>query len=71
VSCSGHAGPPIHRCSSRIVPTKRVIASSFGKMPTNSVLRLTSPLMRSSGLVECRSRIAAEFGGAAEVAAAL
>jgi Berberine and berberine like len=28
-------------------------AASFGKMPTTSVLRLISPLRRSSGLVEC------------------
>ncbi len=29
------------------------MAASFGKMPTTSVLRLISPLRRSSGFVEC------------------
>jgi hypothetical protein len=37
--------------SSRIAPTRRVIASSLGKMPTTSVRRLTSPLSRSRPLV--------------------
>ena len=36
-----------------IAPTKRVMAASLGKMPTTSVRRLTSPISRSSGLVEC------------------
>jgi hypothetical protein len=40
-------------CSSRIAPTRRVIASSLGKMPTTSVRRLISPLRRSIGLVPC------------------
>ena len=39
-------------CSSRMAPTKRVMASSLGKMPTTSVRRLISPFSRSSGLVE-------------------
>src|SRR6188472_4136341 len=40
-------------CSSRIAPTRRTMASSLGKMPTTSVLRLISPLRRSIGFVEC------------------
>src|SRR5271166_6808074 len=39
-------------CSIRMEPTSRMIASSFGKMPTTLVLRLISPLGRSMGLVE-------------------
>ncbi len=35
-----------------MAPTRRMIAASLGKMPTTSVRRLTSPLRRSSGLVE-------------------
>src|SRR5215472_2077773 len=38
-------------CSNRIAPTRRMIATSFGKIPTTSVLRLISPLTRSIGLV--------------------
>jgi hypothetical protein len=34
-------------------PTRRMMASSLGKMPTTSVRRLISPLRRSIGLVEC------------------
>ena len=34
-----------------MAPTRRVMASSLGKMPTTSVRRLISPLSRSSGLV--------------------
>src|SRR6476620_11087202 len=41
-------------CSSSKAPTRRTMASSLGKMPTTSVLRLISPLMRSIGLIECR-----------------
>lgn len=40
-------------CSSRIAPTKRAMAPSFGKIPTTSVRSLISPLTRSIGLVEC------------------
>lgn len=40
-------------CSSRIAPTRRMMASSLGKMPTISVLRLISPLRRSIGSVLC------------------
>src|SRR6478752_6498124 len=52
-------------CSSRMAPTRRVIASSLGKMPTTSVRRLISPLTRSSGLVAAVSggRIAPSPGG--------
>ena len=45
--CTAHSS----FCSSRIAPTRRVMASSFGKMPTTSVRRLISPLTRSIGLV--------------------
>ena len=38
-------------CSSRIAPTRRVMASSLGKMPTTLVRRLTSICSRSMGLV--------------------
>jgi len=38
-------------CSSSSAPTRRTMASSFGKMPTTSVRRLISPLRRSIGLV--------------------
>jgi hypothetical protein len=34
-----------------MAPTRRVMASALGKMPTTSVRRLISPLRRSSGLV--------------------
>ncbi|RVK93801.1 diguanylate cyclase [Sinorhizobium meliloti] len=47
--CTAHSS----FCSSRIAPTRRTMASSLGKMPTTSVLRLISPLRRSIGLVEC------------------
>ena len=40
-------------CSIKMVPTRRTMASSFGKMPTTSVRRLISPLRRSIGLVLC------------------
>ena len=39
--------------SARIAPTSRVMAASFGKMPTTLVRRLISPLSRSRELVEC------------------
>src|SRR5215470_11397743 len=45
--CTAHSS----FCSSRIAPTRRVMAASLGKMPTTSVRRLISPLRRSSGLV--------------------
>ena len=45
-------GPYTSFCSSRMAPTRRVMAASLGKMPTTSVRRLISPLTRSSGLVE-------------------
>src|SRR5512132_11687 len=35
-----------------MAPTRRVMASSFGKMPTTLVRRLTSPFRRSRGLTE-------------------
>jgi hypothetical protein len=38
-------------CSSRMAPTKRMMAASLGTMPTVSVRRLISPLRRSMGLV--------------------
>ena len=38
-------------CSMRVAPTKRVMASPFGKMPMTLVRRLISPLSRSMGLV--------------------
>src|SRR5438874_12911602 len=34
-----------------MAPTRRMNASSLGKMPTTSVRRLISPLRRSNGLV--------------------
>lgn len=43
--CTAHSS----FCSSRIAPTRRTIASSFGKIPTTSVRRLISPLRRSIG----------------------
>ena len=39
-------------CSRSSAPTKRVMAGSFGKMPTTSVRRLISALSRSNGSVE-------------------
>ena len=40
-------------CSRSRAPTRRTMASSFGKMPTTSVRRLISPFRRSTGFVEC------------------
>ena len=53
----GHVAGPLHRPLVVLLeqdgaPTRRVIAASLGKMPTTSVRRSTSPLTRSSGLVE-------------------
>ena len=39
-----------------MAPISRVMAASFGKMPTTLVRRLISPLRRSIGLVECSRR---------------
>ena len=47
--CNAHSS----FCSSRMAPTRRVMASSLGKIPTTSVRRLISPLSRSIGLVLC------------------
>lgn len=51
-SCILTAARPISFCSSRMAPTRRTMASSLGKMPTTSVLRLISPLMRSMEWIE-------------------
>src|SRR3989344_5544517 len=40
-------------CSISTAPTRRMMLSSFGKIPTTSARRLTSLLSRSSGLVGC------------------
>ena len=49
----GRGGPYTSFCSSRMAPTSRTIAASFGNMPTTFVRRLISPFGRSIGLVEC------------------
>lgn len=59
-------------CSSSSAPTRRVIDSSLGKMPTTSVRRLISPLRRSSGFdrVDFRSVILRESHEASTSASA-
>ena len=44
---------PLVLASISTAPIKRVMLSSFGKMPTTSARRFTSLFSRSSGLVEC------------------
>ena len=55
-SCSGRAERPTRRSArARMAPTRRMMASSLGKMPTTSVRRLISPLRRSMRIGRCRS----------------